>query len=576
MPTTTQLKGLPVSPGIVLAKASIFVPFRPSYTEQTIPEDWVQIEIKRLQKATDLILEQIEMLKKRKETEDEAISILRAQSMILKDPELFKSIREFVQKQHYSLEYAIYQAFQAYVDQFQHSGNPNLIERIPDLIELRDKLALILHGQEKQIEVPEEAILVAREIGIQDLLRVSNRIKGLVLERGGLTSHVAIIAHALGIPSVFGSYEAVERINDGELIGLDGYNGVIWLNISNAVRADIQLQMKKEDEFKKQISHIISLPSITRCGQPFNLLANAELPEESSGIHQMKCKKIGLLRTETMLMKDPDSQSPMQQYHYYKQFLFSGEIQEITIRLFDAGGDKIIGTNVLQEKNPNLGWRGARFLLGQEKLLRQQLYAISKLSGDYPGKVRLLVPMISTMHEVNLIKTQLEIVRRELDKSNVAYDKNMPLGLMIEVPSVALQAPDFAEHVDFFSIGTNDLTQYTMAADRGNDLVSDLYQQSNPAVWKLIKMSVDAAINAAIPISVCGEMAGRPCAAAALMGLGIRDLSMMSASMPKVKNLLTKKSLNEMQELATLLMRCYDAKEIEDAFLRFTGESAVA
>lgn len=569
MPTTQHTRALAVAPGTILGKASILVQFRPDYSKQTIPEEWVDTELKRLQRAAEAVIEQIEMLKQRKETEEEAVSILRAQAMMLRDPELLQDIHHRVEDQNYSLEYAIFQAFQQYIDKFQQSANPNLIERIPDLIELRDKLAQTLHGQESQIEIPDSCILVAKELGIQDLIRYSNRIQGLILEKGGLTSHVAIIANALGIPSVFGVHNAREWIENGDLVAIDGHSGDVWLRPTPAIQTKLLARQQQDQKLDEELQYVAHQPSITRCGTPFNLMANAELPEESTRIQRVACTKIGLLRTETLLIQNPDNHSPNHQLNYYRQFLLSGDIEQITIRLFDAGGDKIIGTNALQEKNPNLGWRGIRFLLGQEKLLRQQLYAICKLSGMYMGKVRMLLPMVSTLDEVRRVKTQVDEIRAELKKNKVAYDPNMPIGLMIEVPSVAILANDFAEHADFFSIGTNDLTQYTMAADRANDLVSELYQQSNPAVWQLIKMTAQAAENAGIPISVCGEMAGRPCAAAAMLGLGIKNLSMVPSSIPKVKKLLMAKSLQEMKDLANTLLHAHSSNEVEEAFIQF-------
>lgn len=564
------LHGLAVSPGIAIGKAYIHIQFRPDFSEQTIPTDWIEEEIKRFHRATDSLLEQINGLKQRKDADSESVSILKAQSLILKDPELIGLIEHFVQHNKYALEYAIFQGFQTYIDKFEATNNANLIERIPDLIEIRDRLALILHGQDSHYELPDECILVAKDYSIHDLIKYANRIKALVLEKGGYTSHLAIIAHSLGIPSVFGVKEARERIANGEPIAVDAANGFIWSKPSKATLEELKNQQNFENRKAVLLEHVLNQPSITRCGKSFELLANTELFEEYHGIKKVKCTRIGLLRTETLLIQNPDNHIPLRQFNYYKQFLADGSIKELTIRLFDAGGDKIVSNYTNQERNPYLGWRGIRFLLGQEKLLRQQLYAVCKLSGLYPGIIKILIPMVSQIEEVLAFKKHLEEVQAELADTNVEYDRNIPIGLMIEVPAAALISSELAKHVDFFSIGTNDLTQYTMAADRGNDLVSDLYQQTNPAVWKLIKYTADSAINAAIPITVCGELAANPAAAAAMLGLGITRLSMMPASIPKVKSLLLKNSLSTMSKLANAVVHCSSNTDVEALLQEFT------
>lgn len=563
------LNGLAVSPGIAFGKAYIHIQFRPDFSEQTIPKDWVEEELKRFNKATESLLEQFEGLKQRRDTDSEAVSILRAQSLILKDPELNAVITKLVSKKKFALEYAIYQGFQTYINKFEATENANLIERIPDLIEIRDRLALILHGQDSHYELPDECILVAKDYSIHDLIKYANRIKALVLEKGGFTSHLAIIAHSLGIPAVFGVKEAREKIASGEPTAVDATKGFIWSKPNKDVLDQLNKQRDLDQKERVILEHVLNQPSITRCGKAFELMANTELFEEYQGIKKVKCSSIGLLRTETLLIQDPDNHLPQRQFNYYKQFLTDGTIKELTIRLFDAGGDKIISNYTSQERNPYLGWRGIRFLLGQEKLLRQQLYAVCKLSGIYPGIIKILIPMVSQLEEVKMFKKHLAEVQNELKNHGVAFDRNIPIGLMIEVPAAALLSPELAKYVDFFSIGTNDLTQYTMAADRGNDLVSDLYQQTNPAVWKLIKYTADSAKNAALPITVCGELASNPAAAAAMLGLGITRLSMMPASIPKVKSLLLKNSMSAMSKLANNIINCSSNTDVEQLLSDF-------
>lgn len=566
------LKGIPVSPGIAIGKAHLQLQFRPNYAEQTIPDDWIDSELKRFAKAKETLLDQINILKQKKGAEEDTVTILKAQALMLEDPELLTHIESLVIDKKYSLDYAIYLAFQAYIDQFEASQNANLIERIPDLVELRDRLAFILQGKDRQFELPDQCILVAKDLGLHDLIRNASRIKAIVLERGGLTSHLAIIAHALGIPSVFGLFDARNQIEDGDSLAVDAENGTIWINPDVEILESLDERIDAEVIQLKSLNHILKQPSITRCGHPFQLLANAEFYEELQSVTKHGCNLIGLLRTETLLIQNPDNHQPNHQFHYYRQFLANGEIEELTIRLFDAGGDKVIGEYSAQESNPYLGWRGIRFLLGQQKLLRQQLYAILKLSGQFPSKVKCLIPMVSSISEVHRFKEHLQDVQKDLLKNDIPFDPKMPIGIMVEVPATALMSKDFVSEVDFFSIGTNDLTQYTMAADRGNDLVSDLYQQNNPAVWKLIKTTVDAASDASTELTVCGELASMPEAAAVMLGLGINRLSMLPSEVLKVKSLLIKKTTMEMKQLAEKVLKASSEKDVLNLMYAFSGK----
>ena len=339
------------------------------------------------------------------------------------------------------------------------------------------------------------------------------------------------------------------------------------------INPDDQLLVQYREKKKRELSRVKKLlkwakkENITKCGSTFSLRANVEFLEELPKISLYGANGIGLLRTETVLFETSEF-NVKEQVEFYSKVLQATNKESVTIRLFDAGGDKLINDKS-SEANPFLGWRGVRMLLDEPQLLEKQLEAIYRVSGKYMGRLKILIPMVSRLEEIVALKKIAEKVRTELDTGNVTFDAAIPIGIMVEVPSIVMMANKIAAHVDFFSIGTNDLTQYTLAVDRGNEKISNLFDSYHPAIWKMIKMTKEAADMHQIPISVCGEMASKPEAAACLLGMGINDLSMNSSAIPYVKAVICSHTLKELKELSRLVLKEDELEGIHKLFSKW-------
>src|SRR6056297_1817848 len=380
-----------------------------------------------------------------------------------------------------------------------------------------------------------------------------NSIAGLVMQKGGLTSHAVILAQSLDIPCVIGVEWKAKRFKNKEEVIVDGDLGSVVVRPSEDERNVYVERKKKQKKKAEKILQIAKQPSETACGKKFKLQANVEFLEELPKVKTHGADGVGLLRTETILFQKTGFDVNAQLDFYRKVVEASGQ-SDVTIRLFDAGGDKLLD-DMDTESNPFLGWRGIRMLLDETELLGNQLEAIYRLSGEYKDRIKLLVPMVSCVSEIHRLKKRIMDVKDKLTEEGVKFDRNLPIGVMIEVPSVALMADRVAKEVDFFSIGTNDLTQYTLAVDRGNEKISSLYQPYHPAIWKLIKMTLDGAKKSNIPVTVCGEMASKPKAAACLFGLGIENLSMTTRALPLVKSMLCSQKMNDMRIFSDQVMK---------------------
>jgi phosphoenolpyruvate-protein phosphotransferase (PTS system enzyme I) len=326
----------------------------------------------------------------------------------------------------------------------------------------------------------------------------------------------------------------------------------------------VQRYRRLADEYtleKAENARVVELPSVTKCGQEVILRANIEFEEEFDNVKKYRARGIGLLRTESYFIEDEGLEEYKSKEAFFEKAIKAAGGEPVVIRLFDVGGDKFSDTTA-KEPNPFLGWRGVRVLLDRRQLLRSQLKAIMNVAGRYPGKVHILVPMVAVLDEVREIRAEISSIAGAMTQNGRPADPDLKIGVMIEIPSAALMADCLAAEVDFFSIGTNDLTQYTLAVDRSNRLISGLFQQMHPSVFALIKMTADAANEKGIGIAVCGELASKPDAALCLVGLGIRELSMSPASLPGVKKAIRMYSIQQMKELAGAVMRATTEVEV--------------
>lgn len=556
------LSGAPGCSGIVIGATSVYRRKRPKISNVNIDDDQVQQQIERFQQALEKAEQELKRLSENQY--DESAKLIRTQIEMLKDPELNKRIKHEIKANNTPADSAIQSVFENYLNVIQETQNEASLERSVDIADVRDRLIQILHDHED--EIVKGTILVAKELSPREVIEFSRQdIKGIIMDHGGTSSHAAIIARSMNIPTVVGLKKATDTISSGDLIIADGRHGEVIVNPRESTQEKYQnlidQQVETETDFKKICNH----PNKTADGHPFVLQANIEFTEELDTVQKYGAEGIGLLRTESIYLSRENFSDQEHQEGFYESILERTGRHPVTIRLFDAGGDKFFKEKS-EEQNPFLGWRGIRMLLDEEKLLKSQLRAILHTAARFRGRIRILVPMISTLDELLDVKEMMLNVQGELMKQGVQIDDEVQLGIMVEVPSVAMQADLYAEHADFLSLGTNDLTQYALAVDRGNERISPLYDQRHPAIWKLIAGVADAAQKENIPVSVCGELASDPIAACCLLGLGINKLSMNPVVLPTVKRMLVKHSLEEMQQLSEKVLATKTLEDINQVF----------
>lgn len=567
----TRLKGLAASPGIALGKVYVFNRRQPVIDSATIPKSEIKEHLNEFHSARDLTENELNELLQ-EELDDETLKIISTQIEMVRDPELCDQVEKLISVELHSASYAIQKVFENFLSMLSAADNHVARERIIDIKDTRDRLIEYINDQSSTIRVDGEYILVAKDLSPREVIKLSGgEVKGIIMDKGGPTCHAAIIARAMGIPAVVGAKNASELAHDNGLIALNGSTGSIIINPLDSTVDRLNNKVAAWSEHLAKLKSICDQPSVTKDGHPFTLRANIEFARELPNIDSYNAEGIGLLRTESIYLSKEHFGNQRKQESFYNSILEKTGDEPVTIRLFDAGGDKFFNLGE-KEENPFLGWRGIRMLLDEPDLLREQLRAIYLTAGKYPGRVRILLPMITNVTEVLALKKHIERVFDQLGKEGHKTDPDIQLGIMVEVPSVAILADKFAEHVDFFSIGTNDLTQYTLAVDRGNELISELFNQRHPAVWRMINHTVDAARRHGIGISVCGELASDPEAAACLIGMGINELSMSPAKIPEVKQLLIQNDYQRMKDLSAGVLECITVEEVDKLFEDFRLE----
>lgn len=555
------IQGKRAGSGIAIGKAVIINSESKTITPTSIKKKEVDDHKDRfLESKKNLIAELEEMSGGLKDSQ--TADIIDTQQQIIQDPEIEKSVFDIIENKLLSVDFAVYQTYCTFIERLKESGSELFRQRIIDLEDIRDRFIAEVCGQKNVKSIKKGSIIVTREISPTDLVAYyEDGASGLVMEKGGTTAHAAIIAKSLGIPCIVNAKRVTKEAVRDEVIILNADEGTMILRPSDETIKSFKAKLKAQEKASKLSC---SSDFETSDGVSFKLMANIEFEAELDNAAKSGSQGVGLLRTEGLLFGKRVRNSAEEQQEFYEQIVSRSE-GSVTIRLFDIGGDKN-GRRPHKEANPFLGWRGIRLLLDEKKLLRSQLQAILTVAGKYPGRVKILVPMVSVVDEVEQIRNEIEKVQGALLSSGVDIDENVPLGLMVEVPSVALSACQFAREVDFMSIGSNDLTQYTLAVDRGNERIHTLFQHYHPSVLKLIKMTVEGARKAEVEVSVCGELAGDEIGAACLFGFGIKELSMVPSSVPKINELLCSKSSEKFTELANQAIELSSSEEIEKLY----------
>jgi phosphoenolpyruvate-protein phosphotransferase (PTS system enzyme I) len=562
-----KILGIAAAPGIVISKVYLFTKEKIKINDGEITN--IEEAVSNFNQA--LIKSKKELNKifsiAKEKMEETRAAIFEAQVMILDDPILLENIINRIRGERRQPEYIVNDEISKYQELMRLSHESYMNERAQDIEDIKNRIIRNLQKRRWTSKITNDLIVVSDSLTPADTILLSRcNVKGFVTDHGGLTSHAAIISRSLNIPAVVGTHNATSIIKDGDNIIVDGFHGYILVNPSEE---QIKFFRKKLDhliELQKGLEEFKDKPAVTNDGHEIQLMANVDVTGEIEIVISSGAKGIGLYRTEQILEELEEFPDEQEQTTIYSRLSSRIYPDNIIIRAFDIGGDKVKFLD-FEEPNPFLGLRGIRILLDNKSIFKTQIKAVLKASKD--KNVQFMLPMISTIGEIHKSKEIIEECKRELKHDKIPFDKNIKIGIMIEVPSAAVMAREFALEVDFVSIGTNDLIQYLMAVDRGNDFVSDLYQEFSPAVVRTIAHIVNESNKVGKTVSLCGEMAGDTLAIPLLVGLGLNSLSLSPATIPYAKRIISKFSFERARELANECLKVSTEIEIQQLIEHF-------
>jgi len=565
--TNIILHGIAAAPGISIAKAHLYSKQKEDISSQTV--DDVEEAIANLDVALEQSkkeLRKIFSLAVDKIGEKRA-AIFDAQIMILDDPILISNIKDRIRREKKVPEFIVDSEISKYTQLMNQADEAYMKERSHDIEDIKNRIIRNLKKKKWKSRIATDVIVVTTNLSPSDtVLFTRMNVKGYVTDFGGLTSHAAILARSLNIPAVLGLHDATNKIQENNELIIDGYKGLVIVNPDEDTLNEYKTKIEKLQSYDEELYKLKDLPAKTTDGKTIKLFANLDLMEELEFITHNCARGIGLVRTEQLfnhLESFPDEE---EQYITYKDLADRIYPEIVTIRAFDIGGDKVLPVD-LHEPNPFLGWRGIRLLLDNPELFKTQIRAVLRASAH--KNIYFMIPMVTAIEEVRETKILIEQCKKELKAEKKQFDKHLPVGLMIEVPSAAAMAKDFAEESDFLSIGTNDLIQYTLAVDRGNEIVSKLYQEFHPSIVRFIHHVAKEGKKVGKPVSLCGEMAADPFAAPLLVGLGLESLSISPSIIPQIKKIIRSISYKDAKELAEKCLEMRTEKEINDALHHF-------
>jgi phosphotransferase system enzyme I (PtsI) len=558
-------KGLPASKGISMGTPFVY---RVDFQGHTISSNGGEISVdKEIFDYEHAISRSVKELNKvfnlaKEKLDDNNLQIFDAQLSILYDEYFHAKIKEKIKSERKS-------AFKIFNDEIKHLENALLSSdddylrgRASDIEDIKNRILRNLAKEKLVSKITENSIVIARSLTPADTILFSNRnLLGIAIDLGGINSHVSIIARSLNIPAVVGMHDISIKIHAGDFLISDGYKGIVIKNPTEETLERYKQQVKENIEFETKLTDIEKLPSQTKDGKEINLSTNLEFNNEIDYVVTHIGCDVGLYRTEHLFLEIgdfPDEEMQYQQYKLLAEYIYP---KTVTIRTFDIGGDKLLPESQ-KELNPFLGWRGIRICLDKPDIFLTQLRAILRASSK--GNVKIMFPMIASLDEVLQAKMFVETAKDQLREKKIKFDEKIEIGIMIEVPASILIADALAKEVSFFSIGTNDLIQYTLAVDRDSSLVSGLYQKFHPAVIKFIHMAVEAAMRNKIPISVCGQLASDPYMSLLLIGLGVNELSVETTSYLMVKRLIRLINYSDAKKAAEIVMKMDTESEIRE------------
>ncbi len=561
------LQGIAASDGIAIAKVYTLTEPDLSFTKISVED--TDKEISRLEEALAVSTKEIELIKETalKNLGEEEAQVFEAHLMVLSDPELVGQVKDAITSQKVNAEHALKEVSDMFISIFAGmEDNPYMQERAADIRDVSKRILANLLGVKipSPATIKDEVVVVAGDLTPSDTAQLNRQyVKAFVTDIGGRTSHSAIMARSLEIPAIVGTKEITSLAKDGDLIIIDGLSGDVFLNPSEDVVAEYRAKAEAFAAQQAEWEKLKDADTFTKDGHQVELAANIGTPKDLEGVINNGAEGVGLYRTEFLYMDSHDMPTEEDQFEAYKAVLEGMNGKPVVVRTMDIGGDKELPYLPLpHEMNPFLGYRAIRISLNEPEMFRTQLRAL--LRASVYGKLRIMFPMIATLNDFRGAKALLLEEKAKLVAEGVAVSDDIQVGIMIEIPAAAVLAHQFAKEVDFFSIGTNDLIQYTMAADRMNERVSYLYQPYNPSILTLIKHVIDSAHKEGKWAGMCGEMAGDQTAVPLLVGLGLDEFSMSASSVLKTRSLISKLTLEDMKALADkAINECATVQEVE-------------
>ena len=556
-----MLVGKGISEGIGLGKAVILKENGLKIEKQKIED--ISAEKQQIYDAVKEVESEIEKLIQNIDgTEKE---IMQAYLMILQDPSLIQETIKIIEQDKCNSAYAVENGLNQIIKTFEQMDDPYMAARSRDIEDMKKRiLAKLLKIEEIDLsKLPENTILIAKELSTSDTAKMNlKNISGIITEIGGVNSHMAIIARTNEIPAIIGIKHIFENIKENDFIALNGATGEIFLNPTQEKIEELTKNQENIKQEKQELEKYKNEKAITKDGHQVELLANIGGPQDIQIVIDNTAEGVGLLRSEFLYMDAKDFPSEEEQFEAYKKIAESLENKRLVIRTLDIGGDKDLKYMKLpKEENPFLGYRAIRIYLDNVDLFKVQLRAILRASSY--GNVAIMLPMISSIEELRKSKEIIEEVKQELKEKNIKFNENIEVGIMIEIPSSAVMADEFAKECDFFSIGTNDLIQYTIAVERGNEKLANLYSHFNPAVIRLIKSAIDGAHKNGILCGMCGEAAGDVKFIPLLVGLGLDEFSMNANKILKARKLITDLSFEECKELTNKVLELDSTEDVK-------------
>ncbi|WP_019881013.1 MULTISPECIES: phosphoenolpyruvate--protein phosphotransferase [unclassified Methylophilus] len=580
--TSFSMHGVGVSSGIAIGHAHLISHALLEVVHFKIEADGVADEIARFERAIDLVKQDLEQLKSQlpKSAPAELSAFINTHLAMLSDKSLSEAPKTIIRNELCNAEWALKQQMDDIVAQFDAIEDAYLRERKQDVVQVVERVIKVLLGRdqlaasEKKLQARQERamILVAHDVSPADAIQFKHhQFAAFITDVGGVTSHTAILARSLNIPSIVALQRARDLINDGELMIVDGAAGVVIVNPDPEVLSEYQLKQNQWQLAQQKLQLIKTTKAVTVDGIAIDLLANIEVPEDVISAKASGAVGVGLYRTEFLFMNRAEMPGEQEQFEAYKHVAEAMKGHPVTIRTLDIGADKQLNPDeVVTATNPALGLRAVRYCLAEPHIFHSQFRAL--LRASHYGQVKILIPMLSTLAELRQTKLLLERAKESLRQQKIPFDEQIQLGGMIEIPAAAINADAFAQELDFLSIGTNDLIQYTLAIDRADDAVAHLYNPLHPAVLRLMQITIQAAAKYGKSVSVCGEMAGDIKLTRLLVGMGMRQLSMHPAHILSVKSQILQSEENILAKQAKKILSFNDLEKIVPLIKKYNGE----